>query len=88
MAFILLFMILLACLIWKIGQGRNWARITYLLLFIVGLLASPFVLWSTFQRSAGSAYVSIALIAIEGYALLLLFRPSARGWFDQKKTVS
>ena len=87
-AFMMFFMSMLACLIWKIGQGRNWARITYLVLFIPALLAFPFVLWSMFHRSPVSAYVSIAGTALEGYALLLLFRPSSTGWFQQKKTVS
>src|SRR3989344_9654693 len=33
----------LAFFIWKIGQGRNWARITYLVLFILGV---PFIIYS------------------------------------------
>jgi hypothetical protein len=71
----------LAGFIWKIGQGRNWARITYLVLFVVGLLVYPFILWSTFHRSPVGAYVSILQTAMQAYALYLLFRPPARAWF-------
>ena len=65
------------------GQGRNWARITFLVLFILGLLMHPFMLWMEFHRSPMSAYVSIAVIVIQMYAVLLLFRPPARAWFAQ-----
>ena len=79
--------IFLALLIWKISQGRSWARITWLLLFAGGGLIT--VLFTVYSRSFrngvfGSTY-SAGLFTIQAalqvYATVLLVSAKAREWF-------
>jgi hypothetical protein len=80
-------MVFWALLIWKIGQGRSWARITWLLLFVGGgLITVLFIVYSrTFRDGVfGSTYsAGLFLIqtAIQVYATVLLFTAKAREWF-------
>jgi predicted neutral ceramidase superfamily lipid hydrolase len=76
-----------AILIWKIGQGRSWARITWLLLFAGGALISVlFTVYSGTYRAAvfGSSFSAVVFVvqtAIQFYAFVLLFTPKGRAWF-------
>jgi len=74
----------LAFFIWKIGQGRNWARITYLVLFILGV---PFIIYSylTSEVSTLSIILGIAGMILQIVALVFLFQKSSSNWFKSKK---
>ena len=80
--FILVFTFALSgFLIFKISAGRNRARITFLVLFIIGVLpALPFV-FGEFSRSAVVGALSVAQIGLQVYALFLLFIQPGSGWF-------
>jgi hypothetical protein len=70
----------LAWLIWKISVGRNWARITFLVLAIIGLgfLAQ---IPSVFERSPASAVVGVIQLLLQFAALYLVFADPGRRWF-------
>ena len=76
--------LLLAFFIWKIGQGKNWARITYLVLFMLGV---PFTIYSylTSEISTFSIILGIAGIILQIVALVFLFQKSSSDWFKSKK---
>lgn len=78
---------LLALLIWKISQGRSWARITWFLLFAAGaLIVVLFTVYSrTYRAGVFGSTFSAAFFAIQTaiqfYAAVLLFTPNGRSWF-------
>src|SRR5215813_1579057 len=51
-------LLLLSYFIWKVSQGRNWARITLLVLFLLGLPFYFFHVRAEFGRSAILAVLS------------------------------
>src|SRR6266581_3531132 len=63
--FILLFTIaIVAFLIWKVSRGRNWARITLLVFFVIGLLPFYFTVRSELGRSTSLGMFSILQAAL------------------------
>ena len=80
--FILVFTFaLIGFLIFKISAGRNWARITFLVLFIIGVLPTLPIVFGEFSRSAVVGALSVAQIGLQVYALFLLFTQPGSGWF-------
>jgi len=81
----------MALLIWKISQGRNWARVTWLVLFVGGCLVNVlFTLFSKTYRvgvfgSFFPAAVFVVQTAIQFYAVVLLFTAKGRTWFVRKQ---
>jgi hypothetical protein len=82
-----------ALLIWKIGQGRRWARITWLVLFACGALSNVFLALAALGGSKGaandfnspfSAVIVMVRIAISFYATVLLFSRTGGTWFLRK----
>ncbi len=68
-----------------IGKGRNWARITSLVLFITGV---PFVVLPLLQRLTASpiyGLLGIGQVVIELIALVLLFQKPSSAWFKGVK---
>lgn len=58
----------------KIASGRNWARVTFLVLFVLGL---PFAQWQN--------TVLVIQSGFELAALVLLFVPASNEWFRLKR---
>ena len=80
--FILVFTFALSgFLIFKISAGRNWARITFLVLFIIGVLPTLPIVFGEFSRSTVVGALSVAQIGLQVYALFLLFTQPGSGWF-------
>lgn len=80
--FILVFTFaLLGFLIFKISAGRNWARITFLVMFIIGVLPALPIVLDEFSRSAVVGALSVAQTGLQVYALYLLFTQPSSGWF-------
>lgn len=80
--FVLLFSYaLIALLIFKISQGKNWARVTFLLMFVVGMLTTILGLLDRFSQSPVVEIFSIAQDGLQGYALFLLFTHPGNAWF-------
>jgi len=75
----------LAFLIWKIGRGRNWARITYLILFIIGV---PMTIYGYFILSTSSFSIIQGIVGaiVNLLALILLFQKESSEWFRLIKT--
>jgi uncharacterized membrane protein YuzA (DUF378 family) len=80
-----------ALIIWKVGQGRSWARITYLLVFAGGCLLIPLlaVFSETYRAAAfGSRFSVVVLVlqtAIQLYATVLLCTSKGRTWFLRRQ---
>ncbi len=74
----------LAFFIWKIGHGKNWARITYLVLFILGV---PFTIYNylTTAVSILSIILGIAGMILQIVSLVFLFEKKSSDWFKSMK---
>lgn len=72
---------LIGFLIFKISTGRNWARITFLVLFIIGVLPTVLIVFGEFSRSPIVGTISVAQIGLQGHALFLLFTRPGSAWF-------
>lgn len=80
--FVLIFTFaLIVFLILKISAGRNWARITFLVMFIIHVLPSLPSMPGEFSRSAVVGALSVAYIGLQIYALFLLFTQPGSSWF-------
>ena len=75
--------LLLAFFVWKIGKGKNWERITYLVLFIIGV---PFTIYGylTSVVSMLSIILGIAGMIVQIIALVFLFKKQSSDWFNSK----
>jgi hypothetical protein len=71
-----------AFFIWKIGQGKNWARIVFLMLFLLGIVPFVFVLGSEFARSPASGLLSTVQFGLQAVAVFLIFTSPGKGWFQ------
>ncbi|MBI1905595.1 MAG: hypothetical protein HYS20_05040 [Rhodocyclales bacterium] len=72
---------LIGFLIFKISAGKNWARITFLVLFIIGVLPTIPIMLGECSRSAVLGALSVAQVGLQAYALFLLFSQPGAGWF-------
>jgi len=72
---------LTAWLVVKISAGRNWARITFLVLFLVGAVPYALNLVAMFDRSVLTGAVSAIQFALQLCALYLIFTGPGAGWF-------
>jgi len=75
-----------AFIIWKIGEGREWARAVFLVLFLVGFVPYLFVLPSDFQRAPLDAAISMAQALVQLWALWLIFAAPGGLWFKSRKS--
>ncbi len=72
---------IIALLIWKISQRRKWARITLLILFVLGMLPFTSTVRSEFARSTTLGALSIVQALLQGASLVLLFTRTTNEWF-------
>ena len=77
----------LAWLIHKLSRGRNWARITFLILFIIGLAPGLMQLSATMGRSPIAAVIGGLQFALQAWALYLTFSEPGRRWFRKPESV-
>jgi len=78
----------LAVLLVFMGMRMNWARIVYLLLFIVGLPSGAKGIVHALDTDALVGAISIVQIALQIIALVLLFMPESNAWFRNRETGS
>ena len=71
-------------LIAMIGRGRNWARITFLVLFLLGLLPSILPLIRSFTISPISGVLGLAQVVLQIVAMVFLFQQESSAWFKPK----
>ena len=67
---------LLAFFIWKIGAGRNWARITVCALVVLGI---PFCL--SLLIAPLDHFIEVVQTVLQLFAVYLLFTPPSNAWF-------
>ncbi len=77
------FMIFLTVMI---SRGRNWARVTYLVLFAVFLIPSVISLIHSFLVIPFFSLVKLAQLVSGIVALVLLFSRKSSEWFTAKPT--
>jgi hypothetical protein len=68
-------------LLYQIDEGHNWARITLLVFFILGMLLYIPVMVKVFSLSLVLGGLSLLGVALKIGALTLLFGRDARPWF-------
>ena len=76
---------LIVFLIFKISAGKNWARITLLVFFLLGMVPEIFIVLTEFARSAIVGIISVAQVLLQVYALFLLFTKPGSEWFRKNK---
>jgi hypothetical protein len=69
----------------KISSGQNWARITYVIVSLLGLPAIIFQLPSVFSRTPVGGGITLLLVVIQVYVIWLLFSEPGRQWFSRGK---
>ncbi len=75
--------VLLGLLIRAVSKGRNWARITYTVIAVLGIVS---ISLSWFRAEALSVPAMILLLAVPAtYVVVvgLLFHPTVRPWFNR-----
>ena len=71
-----------ALLFFNIAAGRNWARITFLVLFLLGAMMSlPLFLPMFVFAPPAAALLVLLMTFLQAYALVLLFTQPGSGWF-------
>ena len=72
-------------LIHKIGSRRNWARITFLVLFIVGVPFSVLPLLQSLSAASVSGLIGILQMVGQVVALVMLFQGTSNAWFRKPR---
>jgi hypothetical protein len=73
-------------LIIMIGRRRNWARVTFLVLFLLGVLPSIWPLVRSFSISPVSGLLGLLQVVLQVIALIFLFQHEASAWFATPKS--
>ena len=68
-----------------IGKGRNWARITFLVLFIIGIPFSVLPLMQSLAANPISGLLGIVQTIIQIVAIVFLFQKPSSEWFRKMK---
>lgn len=69
-------------IVWKMGEGRNWARIVLLIFQLLSLVANPFSQLPKQGVLVGS--IGILAFVMEVAAIVLMFLPASREWFQPR----
>jgi len=72
--------------IWKIGRGKNWARIIFLVLFVLGTVPFIFIVRSAFARSVVSGLISVLQMGLQAVGLFLIFASPGKQWLQARRT--
>jgi hypothetical protein len=74
-----------ALFVYKISLGRNWARITYLILMLLGMFKTVPSLISAIGHAPFAGALSAVVVVGQLVAMGLLFTGSSNGWFEQRR---
>lgn len=69
-----------------ISRGKNWARITYLVLFAIGLPFAILPLLHSLAVNPVSGLLGIAQTVMQAVAMVFLFQQASSDWFRYKKS--
>ena len=67
-------------LILKISQGKNWARIVYLVFLVIAALKFPSAFYEFSERPL-LVLIGCGGLAVQAVAMILLFTGSGKQWF-------
>ena len=70
--------------IFMIARGRNWARITFLVLFVGGLPIAVLQLWQSLTAYPIFGLLDFSQTVIQIVALVLLFQKASSAWFKAR----
>ena len=70
-------------LTYMVWIGRNWARLVFAALLILGLPFSIFPIWEALHSRPLSGYLGLVQIVLQLASLLLIFQPASRPWFHR-----
>lgn len=73
---------LIVLLITKISAGRNWARVTFLVMLIIGLVPAISLMFGEFSRSLVAGIISLLQDGFQVYAMYLIFTRPGSFWFS------
>jgi hypothetical protein len=76
---------LLMIIIREIGLGHKWARTLFLILFILGIIASPFLVSILFKASIVLGFLFILQVLLQMLVLYFLFSKTSSKWFNSFK---
>jgi hypothetical protein len=71
--------------IYMIGRGRNWARITYFVLIIVGIPVYVLTFLQSYPANPIYGLLGIGQTVIDIIALVLLFQKPSSNWFREMR---
>jgi hypothetical protein len=70
----------------QIGFGHKWARTVLLILFILGMLATPLYVPFLFKTSLALGFLFALQMILQIMALVFLFSKNSNVWFNRVKT--
>jgi FtsH-binding integral membrane protein len=70
-----------------IGKRQNWARITFLVLFIIGVPFSILPLLQSLAKTPVSGILGIAQLLLQAVALVFIFQKASSEWFRSHRKV-
>lgn len=72
-------------LIYMTGKGKNWARITFLVLFILGVPMSILPMIQSLTHDPTSGILGFVQVVMQVMALVFLFQGESSAWFKAIK---
>lgn len=85
--FVMVFtLMLIGFFIWMIDKGRNWARITFLVLFILGVPLSISPLLQSLAYAPISGLIGISQAVLQTMAVVFIFTKESSTWFKLQKS--
>ncbi len=75
----------IAFFIYMIGEGKNWARITFLVLFILGIPFSVLPAIRLLITNPISGMFSVGISILQLIAIIFLFQKTSSDWFNSMK---
>jgi len=73
--------LIFGCLLYAIGRRRNWARLVFTFLYIVGVFFALTMMGRFRSAGAIAVVLTVGLIIVQGAGLACLFLPSASAWY-------
>jgi len=73
--------LIFGCLLYAIGRRRNWARLVFTFLYIVGVFFALTMMGRFGSAGAIAVVLTVGLIIVQGAGLACLFLPSASAWY-------
>jgi hypothetical protein len=83
--FVMIFSLLIsAFFVFMIGKGKNWARIVYLVLFVIAIPITGISQITSFLINPLSGILGIGQIVLQIIALVFLFQKQSSDWFKSR----